>query len=48
MAPTLSSLLSSAENGDSSAADAFFADKPESIVRMPDKSGTAIARRVKR
>jgi len=26
------------------AADAFFADKPEGIVRIPDKSGTAIVR----
>lgn len=34
--------------GIAEAVDAFFADKPESIVRMPDKSGTAIARRVKR
>ncbi len=30
------------------AVDSFFADKPESIVRIPDKSGTAIARRRKR
>ena len=27
--------------------DAFFADKPESIVRIPDKSGTAMVRRHK-
>ena len=30
------------------AVDTFFADKPESIVRIPDKSGTAIVRRAKR
>lgn len=30
------------------AVDTFFADKPESIVRIPDKSGTAIVRRSKR
>ncbi|MEO8485292.1 MAG: TylF/MycF/NovP-related O-methyltransferase [Betaproteobacteria bacterium] len=29
------------------AVDAFFADKPESIVRIPDKSGTAVVRRAK-
>ena len=34
--------------GIAQAADAFFADKPESIVRIPDKSGTAIVRRIKR
>ena len=34
--------------GVAQAADAFFADKPESLVRIPDKSGTAIARRAKR
>lgn len=34
--------------GIAQAADAFFADKPESLVRIPDKSGTAIVRRLKR
>ncbi|CAG1007286.1 8-demethyl-8-(2, 3-dimethoxy-alpha-L-rhamnosyl)-tetracenomycin-C 4'-O-methyltransferase [Burkholderiales bacterium] len=34
--------------GIAEAVDGFFADKPESIVRIPDKSGTAIVRRVKR
>lgn len=34
--------------GIAEAVDAFFADKPESIVRIPDKSGSAIVRRVKR
>lgn len=34
--------------GVAEAVDAFFADKPESIVRIPDKSGTAIVRRAKR
>ena len=34
--------------GIAQAADAFFADKPESLVRIPDKSGTAILRRSKR
>ena len=29
------------------AVDAFLADKPECIVRIPDRSGTAILRRVK-
>jgi hypothetical protein len=29
------------------AVDSFFADKPESIVRIPDKSGTAVVRRQK-
>jgi O-methyltransferase len=33
--------------GVTEAVDAFFADKPESIVRIPDKSGTAIVRRMK-
>jgi hypothetical protein len=30
------------------AVDRFFVDKPESIVRIPDKSGTAVVRRLKR
>ena len=34
--------------GIAQAVDAFFADKPESLVRIPDKSGTAILRRSKR
>lgn len=34
--------------GVAEAVDAFFADKPESIVRLPDKSGTAVVRRAKR
>lgn len=34
--------------GIAQAADAFFADKPESLVRIPDKSGTAVVRRMKR
>ncbi len=34
--------------GVAQAVDAFFADKPESIVRIPDKSGTAVVRRAKR
>jgi len=34
--------------GIAQAADAFFEDKPEGIVRIPDKSGTAIVRRAKR
>ena len=34
--------------GIAQAADAFFKDKPEGIVRIPDKSGTAVVRRVKR
>ena len=34
--------------GIAEAVDAFFADKPEGIVRIPDKSGTAIVRRSKR
>lgn len=34
--------------GIAEAVDAFFADKPESLVRIPDKSGTAILRRSKR
>ena len=34
--------------GVAEATDAFFADKPESIVRLPDKSGTAVIRRAKR
>jgi hypothetical protein len=29
------------------AVDSFFTDKPESIVRIPDKSGTAVVRRHK-
>jgi O-methyltransferase len=29
------------------AVDAFFADKPECIIRIPDKSGTAVMRRMK-
>ena len=33
--------------GIAEAADAFFADKPEGLVRIPDKSGTAIVRRAK-
>ena len=33
--------------GIAQAADAFFADKPEGLVRSPDKSGTAIVRRAK-
>jgi len=33
--------------GIAEAADAFFKDKPEGIVRIPDKSGTAVVRRVK-
>jgi len=33
--------------GIAQAADAFFEDKPEGIVRIPDKSGTAIVRRMK-
>ena len=33
--------------GIAQAADAFFKDKPEGIVRIPDKSGTAVVRRVK-
>lgn len=33
--------------GIAEAADAFFEDKPEAIVRIPDKSGTAIVRRMK-
>ena len=33
--------------GIAQAADAFLADKPESLVRIPDKSGTAIVRRAK-
>lgn len=34
--------------GIAQAADAFLADKPEGLVRIPDKSGTAILRRNKR
>ena len=34
--------------GIAEAVDAFFADKPEGVVRIPDKSGTAIVRRVRR
>ena len=34
--------------GIAQAADAFFEDKPESLVRIPDKSGTAVVRRLKR
>ena len=34
--------------GVAEAVDGFFADKPESIVRLPDKSGTAVVRRAKR
>lgn len=34
--------------GIAQAADAFLADKPESLVRVPDKSGTAILRRMRR
>ena len=37
----------SASPGIAEAADAFFKDKPEGIVRIPDKSGTAVVRRVK-
>jgi len=33
--------------GVAEAVDAFLADKPESLVRIPDRSGTAIVRRVK-
>ena len=33
--------------GVADAVDAFFADKPESLVRIPDRSGTAIVRRMK-
>lgn len=33
--------------GVAQAVDAFFAERPESIVRIPDKSGTAIVRRLK-
>jgi hypothetical protein len=33
--------------GVAGAVDAFFADKPECLVRIPDRSGTAIVRRLK-
>lgn len=33
--------------GIAQAVDAFLADRPESLVRIPDKSGTAIVRRAK-
>jgi len=33
-------------NGPEKAADEFFADKPEKLVLIPDKSGTAVARKV--
>ena len=39
---------SGAWTGVGEAVDMFFADKPEGIVRVPDRSGTAIVRRVKR
>lgn len=38
---------SGAWTGVAQAVDAFFATRPESIVRIPDKSGTAIVRRSK-